>query len=378
MTRPSTVNPLTPALRLGRAVLLVLGMSSLVTGIWGGLVRTPVMLPLPVNHGNWVAFHGPLMVCGFAGTVIGLERAAGLRSLWTYLVPLLTGVGAAAIAAGVPGSWPRWTLCIGSALFVAVSVRILFLQAALSNAVMGLGAVAWATGNLLWTCGLPIPQVVLWWVAFLLLVIAGERIQLTRYQKPSPWARPWLLMVLVVLTAGLATGWQAPRTSGILTGLALLGFAAWLARHDLAWRTIRQPGLPRFMAACLLSGYAWLVVTALLAGAKWPQMGGPVYDAALHAFFAGFVFSMIFGHAPLIFPTVLGLPVQYRWTFWLPVFVLHGSLLMRLAGDLTGFFPARAWGASGNAFAVGLFLLNMVAGFVFPPGGKRPASSLGR
>lgn len=295
--------------RLGRAVLLVLGMSSLVMGIWGGLLRVPVALPLPVSHANWISFHGPLMVCGFLGTVISLERAVGLRALWTYLVPLLTGVGAAAIAAGVPAPWPRWTLTVGSALFVVVSARILFIQPNLANCVMGLGAVAWLAGNGLWTRGHEIPQVVLWWLTFLLLTIVGERIELTRFQKPSRSSRPWLLTTLVILGAGLAIGWFAPR---------------------------------------------------------WPQASGVVYDATLHAFFLGFVFAMIFGHAPVIFPAVLGLPVQFRWTSYVPLAVLHVSLLLRLLGDLAGLPILRTLGAVGNAVAVGLFLLNMVFGFILP------------
>lgn len=153
-------------------------------------------------------------------------------------------------------------------------------------------------GNLLWARGHEIPQVVLWWLTFLLLTIVGERIELTRFQKPSPWSRPWLLTALCVLAAGLATGWAAPRGGGLLAGLALLGLAAWLIQFDLAWRTVRHPGLPRFMAICLLSGYVWLAATALLVGTKWPQTSGVVYDAALHAFFVGFVFSMIFDIIP--------------------------------------------------------------------------------
>lgn len=370
--KSSSIAPLTIWHRLGRAALLVLGMSSLITGIWGGLLRVPVTLPLPVDHANWISFHGPLMVSGFLGTLISLERAVGLRSVWSYLVPLLTGVGAVAIAAGVLEPWPRWTLTAGSALFVVVSIRILSIQVALSNVVMGLGAVAWLGGNLLWTTGHEIPQVVLWWLTFLLLTILGERIELTRFQKPSPWARPWLLAMLAILGAGLAAGWTAPRPAGVLTGVALFGLAAWLSRFDLAWRTVRHPGLPRFMAVCLLSGYVWLLVTAVLVGVNWPQSSGPVYDAALHAFFVGFVFSMIFGHAPVIFPAVLGLPIQFRWTSYIPVAVLHGSLLLRLVGDVADSFAGRTWGASGNAVAVGLFLLNMAASFLFP---SRPPTS---
>ncbi len=366
-SQSSTITPLQLRHRLGRVVLLLLGMSCLITGIWGGLLRVPVALPLPVSHANWISFHGPLMVCGFLGTVISLERAVGLRSLWTYLVPLLTGVGAVSIAAGVLAPWPRWALTAGSALFVVVAVRILFIQPNLSNCVMGLGAVAWTGGNWLWTRGHEIPQVVLWWLTFLLLTITGERIELTRFQKPSPWSRPWLLTALVLLSAGLASAWISPRTGGVVIGLALLALAAWLTRFDLAWRTIRHPGLPRFMAVCLLSGYAWLFATAVLVLLKWPQTSGLMYDVTLHTFFVGFVFSMIFGHAPVIFPAVLGLPVQFRWTSYVPLAVLHVSLLLRLLGNLASLPTLRFWGALGNATAVGLFLLNMVLGFSFPP-----------
>lgn len=369
-SKSAAITPLQTRHRLARVVLLALGMSCLLTGIWGGLLRVPVNLPLPVSHANWISFHGPLMVCGFLGTVISLERAVGLRSLWTYLVPLLTGVSAVAIASGVLSPWPRWTLTAGSTLFIAVSIRILFIQPNLSNSVMGLGVAAWAGGNLLWTRGNEISQVVPWWLAFLLLVIVGERIELTRFQKPSRSSRPWLVSALVILGAGLASGWFAPRAGGVLLGAALLGIASWLLRFDLAWRTIRHPGLPRFMAVCLLSGHAWLTLTGLLVTVHWPQTTGVFYDATLHAFFVGFVFSMIFGHAPVIFPAVLGLPVQFRWTAYAPLAVLHVSLALRLLGDLAGFPALRTWGAVGNAVAVGLFLLNMVFGFGFPPKAK--------
>jgi len=356
--------------RLGRLLLLGLGMSCLITGIWGGLLRVPVTLPLPVDHANWISFHGPLMVCGFLGTVISLERAVGLRALWTYLVPLLAGVSAAAIASGVLAPWPRWALAAGSALFIAVTARIVFIQPNLANTVLGLGAVAWTGGNWRWARGHEIPEVVLWWLTFLLLTIVGERIELTRFQKPSPWSRPWLLAALVILGAGLVGGVTHQRIGGVLMGVGLLAVAAWLTRFDFAWRAIRHPGLPRFMSVCLLSGYVWLFATAGLLLGKWPQTTGTIYDATLHTFFLGFVFSMIFGHAPVIFPAVLGWPVQFRWTAYAPLVALHGSLLLRVAGDLANLPTLRTWGAAGNAVAVGLFLLNMASGFVFPPKAK--------
>ena len=62
---------------------MLMGMGCLVAGVWGGLVRLPLNLPLPGGNANWLSFHGPLMVCGFLGTAIGLERAVGLKGWWT-------------------------------------------------------------------------------------------------------------------------------------------------------------------------------------------------------------------------------------------------------------------------------------------------------
>jgi hypothetical protein len=74
--------------RISRAPLLLLGIASLIAGVWGGLVRLPLNLPLPGGNANWLTFHGPLMVCGFLGTVIGLERAVGLKGLWAISINL--------------------------------------------------------------------------------------------------------------------------------------------------------------------------------------------------------------------------------------------------------------------------------------------------
>lgn len=353
--------------RAGRVALLATAMACLVAGIWGGLLRLPLALPLPTEHANWITFHGPLMVGGFLGTLIGLERAVGLRAIWAYAAPVLTGVGLVAVAVGILDAWPRWVLVGGSGVFLLVSARVIALQRALHNVVMGGGALAWVGGNVGWALGHPLPQVAPWWIGFLLLTIVGERLELTRFQRPSRWSRPWLLAAVGVLGTGLITGWVAPRVGGWILGAALLGMAAWLLTFDIARRTIRSEGLPRFMAVCLLTGYGWLLLTALLLPFHLPRAAGYGYDAALHAFFVGFVFSMIFGHAPVIFPAVLGLPIHFRATSYVPLVVLHVSLLLRVVGDLTDWPEGRIWGGAGNGLAVALFLINNVTLIVLAP-----------
>lgn len=64
---------------------------------------------------------------------------------------------------------------------------------------------------------------------------------------------------------------------------------------------------------------------------------------------------------------MLGLPVQYRRTAYVPLAVLHATLLLRLLSNLMAWPSGRMWGAIGNGVAVGLFLLNMVMSFVLTP-----------
>ncbi|OGG53981.1 MAG: hypothetical protein A3F84_04790 [Candidatus Handelsmanbacteria bacterium RIFCSPLOWO2_12_FULL_64_10] len=108
----------------------------------------------------------------------------------------------------------------------------------------------------------------------------------------------------------------------------------------------------------LLSGYVWLGVCGLLGLVCGGLVGGLTYDAILHAFFLGFVFSMIFGHAPVILPAVLGIPVPFRPAFYLPLALLHATLALRVASDLLGWAPGRAWGGLLNALALLSFLVN--------------------
>jgi hypothetical protein len=58
----------------------------------------------------------------------------------------------------------------------------------------------------------------------------------------------------------------------------------------------------------------------------------------------GFVFSMIVGHAPVVFPSVSGISIPYRPSFYVHVALLHGALPVRVAGDLTLLGPLRRWG----------------------------------
>jgi hypothetical protein len=159
----------------------------------------------------------------------------------------------------------------------------------------------------------------------------------------------FLLTGLVVSIINLQVGTR-------LTSASMVALAIWLLRYDIARKTIKKPGLPRFAAICLLLSYGWLVVAGILGLIYGALPAGLRYDAYLHAIFLGFVFSMIFGHAPIIFPAILGLPIQYTPTFYTHVVLLHLSLVMRITGDLLSNWTLRLWGGLLNGVAILLFL----------------------
>lgn len=77
----------------------------------------------------------------------------------------------------------------------------------------------------------------------------------------------------------------------------------------------------------------------------------------LHALFLGFVISMIFAHAPAVVPAVLGRPLPYRRVLYLPLVLLHGSLLLRLLGGVAGQnLMLWQWGGVLNEVALLMFI----------------------
>jgi hypothetical protein len=96
----------------------------------------------------------------------------------------------------------------------------------------------------------------------------------------------------------------------------------------------------------------------LLLGGGALSGSGPHYDAALHALLVGFVFSMVFGHAPIIFPAVMRVRIPWSPLFYLPLALLHLGLLLRVGGVLLGKLPAHA--ALFNAATLAVFVLTLL------------------
>ena len=352
--------------RLSRFSLLLISLLFLILGLLAGLMR------LGWNR-SWVQpilapDHGPLMICGFLGTLISLERAIALGRRWGYGAPLIAGVGTLGFLTGVSVKSAMLLIALGSLVLVFIFVAVFLIQPAFHTATMGLGAVAWLIGNILWFVGIAVPQMAHWWIGFLVLTIAGERLELNRLLAPFRHTKSAFGAGLSLFVAGLICLAFRPELGHRLAGVGMLSLALWLACFDVARFTVHRPGLPRFISLCLFGGYFWLGIGGLLWVLTAPIDGGGfsffAYDAMLHSIFLGFVFSMIFAHAPIVFPAVTGQPLAFRPAFYLHVLLLHVSLIARTVGDFAGSFSIVREAGLANVFAIILFLANNAWGVI--------------
>jgi hypothetical protein len=307
------------------------------------------------------------MACGFFGTLIALERAVALRRLVGLTAPLAAGLG------GILA----WTFHAQSAAqaawgLAACALVGLYALAGVTRAwsthliVELVGAVCWAAGTAAWAAGSLAPAVT-GWMAFLVLTIAAERRELTQMLRlPSVAHRLFGAVVALVLVAvalavagafGAGTGeWVAPAW---WTACAVL--AIWLLRWDIAPRKWRSPGWLGHTGQCLSVGYAWLLIGALLglASLRWP---GGVTALAQHAVLLGFVFAMVFGHAPIILPALAGVRPLYSAWARVPIWILSASLLLRGAALAAGSAAALAAAGAMHALAIAWFAAVMLVG----------------
>ncbi len=352
-TKPGRAGPAQVRFPWHRVPFLALALLALLAGLDAAALLLD--LPAPVTAARLPEVHGPLLVLGFVGTLVALERAVALRRRWGFAAPVLLGVGGLVLMTQIPLRIGQLLLVAGTIGLVAIYVPLWRRRPDDSVLVQAMGAGLAVGATVLWLGGSGVPALLPWLVGFVVLTIGGERLELARIHIGADQGARLVLLAGVLVAAVTGTAlWPAAYP---LLGLALLAIAGWLAVHDVARRTIHSTGLPRFTAACLLAGYAWLLV----AGATWAVQGevrsGPGYDVVVHAVFLGFTVSMILAHAPIILPAILRRPLPYHPAMFGPVALLQASLIVRLwLGDSLGW--PLAWQLGG--------LLNIVAvlGFV--------------
>ncbi len=334
-------------IRLVKPLLLLSAIANLLVGMFSGLGRLGWAVPLPEAY----VHHGAIMVGGFLGTLIALEKVIPLKKPVYYLGPLLSAASVVVFLNGDFHVAVAMQVAAGL-LFVAVYAAYLRQQRNFPLWLAGAGALCWVVASVLLAWKQFYPMVFPWYIAFLLFTIVSERLELTRFLPVTDKDRRFLRAGLMLYLSSLIIpfhGWG--KYAG---GLALVAISIWLLRFDVIRLTLRKEGLVRFTAVALLCGY----MTLMMEGFFMLFLGDMpyAYDMLLHNFFLGFVFCMIFAHGPIILPGVLGLSVKpYSALFYLPLVVLLASLGVRLLADAM-LLPIDYRAASGW-FSLGAILV---------------------
>ena len=339
--------------RFVKVLLLFTAVANLLVGMFSGLGRLGWTVPLPEAY----AHHGAIMVGGFLGTLIALEKVIPLKKPWFFTGPLLS---ASSVVVFLQGEFHAAVAMqfVAGLIFMLVYVAYLSKQKSLPLWLAGAGALGWviASGLLFWKSFYP--MVFPWYIAFLLLTIVSERLELSRFLPVTTKNRRILLLLLGLYVIGLVIPFHG--FGKYASGVALVGISSWLLRFDVIRITLRKEGLVRFTAIALLCGY----LTLMLEGFFLIFLGEMTfaYDMLLHNFFLGFVFCMIFAHGPIILPGVLGLSVKpYSRMFYLPLTILLASLMVRLLADATllpmGYRAISGWFSMA---AILLYFLTMM------------------
>ncbi|SHN25565.1 hypothetical protein SAMN04488057_11437 [Cyclobacterium lianum] len=305
------------------AWLLPVILGCLIMGIVGGWIRLGYLaFPIP----EAAAHHGLLMVGGFLGALISLERAMVMKHRAWLLVPLLAVLSLPLLLGGWPMAGSALLLAASTCLVVLMYIQTLRLSE-IHTYIIALGAAAWMLGNFAWIYSGFVPMATGWWMAFLLFTILGERVELNRFLPTPEWAKGIFIAGMVLFGLGLLLPFHQWGNSTL--GFASVLLAFWLLRFDMARKAAGKPGQFRYTGIGLLTGYLWLALHGLILA--WMENHPYYYDLYLHTFFLGFTFSMIWAHAPIIIPAVF----KVHANIFHPVLWLGWSLFqLSLAGRM--------------------------------------------
>lgn len=306
---------------------MLLAMASLIIGLLTGLQRMGWSLPFTAA----VANHGAIMVGGFIGTLITLEKIIPLKRKIVYALPVLSGASVILFFVKLP---VLSVVCLVSASVGLCAVFLVYLirERSLIYFLMLTGAACWVTGNMLLLTNGFYPVSLSWWMAFALFVIASERLELMKFLPVSRNQKRLFVTFMALFVPACLFSFHG--TGSYLAAGSLIGVALWLMRFDVVRINLKKESLTRYTGVALLAGYCALLLTGIfipLLAAK--PMG---YDVLVHAFFIGFVFSMIFAHGPIILPGVLGISVKpYHPVLYVWLVLLYASWVTRAVAGIS-------------------------------------------
>lgn len=338
---------------LKRFPFVLLALMCLIFGFLTGLNR----IGWSIFASPATAHHGAIMIGGFLGTLIALEKLIPLKNRILFLVPVLSGGSLVLFLLNFPYAAMTMLLC-ASFFLCCIFAFYLYKHRELQYVMMLLGAISWFIGNTLLLTKKMYPLSFPWWLGFILFVIIGERLEITKFLPVTGKQKSVVFFFLLLYFISCLVSFHG--IGNIISGVALIGISVWLLRYDIIRISISKTLLTKYVAMALLCGY----VALMLCGIFFITMKGSLlaYDALIHTFFLGFTFSMIFAHGPIILPGVLGISVKpYHKIFYVWLILLQVSWLVRVYADVRHYYDLRSYTGLVSMTAILGYFISLAA-----------------
>ncbi len=322
-------------MQVKKAHILLLVPVLLILALWSAVGRVGWQIPIPVI----AAKHGYLMVSGLLGTLISLERTLILKKIWWLIIPILSALSVVLVLAG-QSRFGFFLQIVSSFLLCVLYTKQWYQYKEVFLLGLLLGSASWMISGIVLFIGNGFPGASIWYILFLLFTIASERLELSKFIYTPRWAQNLLLVLfaLLIFVQCIPFHWGSNHVSGVL--IAGIGF--WLIQFDIVKINLKKQGFFFYTGSTLIAGYIWLMLSGVLMAI--PLSTFYHYDAVLHSFFIGFVFSMLFAHSPIIFPALLKITERpFTKFFYMPIVLTHFLLLVRLYADYSGNWNLRKW-----------------------------------
>lgn len=307
----------------------------LILGLFMGLSRFGLInFPLSFHH-------GVLMLNGFAGGVITVERLLSNRKDQWFLVGLILLISGLTLY--IAGFEYGLLLVAGNIAILFVKETLILNENKIHNSVYQLvGLLSWFIGNLKFYQNGFYPAVVPFWIVFILMLIVGTRL--------SKMGKEDVISMVLSLTIFFSfwLGFHGYGQSIYGVGLSLLSVR--LGYLEVRNRSKHLLGL--------MIAYGWLLISGI--SSLFSDYILYSYDLALHAFFLGFFFSMIFLNAPDALLKKLDLDQLKTYpNFWV-LFLSSGLIVRLIMGDLLQMQTARNMGSILNLLTIIIYIVSLL------------------
>ncbi|HXR79503.1 MAG TPA: hypothetical protein VN763_01225, partial [Saprospiraceae bacterium] len=240
-------------INISRLPFILFAILCLLTGLWTGLSRIGwdiFITPLSAHH-------GAIMVGGFLGTLIALEKIIPLKKPTLFAIPLVSAFSVILFILNQP-FFATSLLILASIGLTGVLLHYLKRERSLIYGLMVAGALQWLIGNVMLLTQQFYPLAFPWWVGFILFIILSERLELMKFLPVSKSRKNLFVVFLILFVVGVLISFHG--IGNIIAGISLICISLWLMRNDLIGITIRKNDLPKFVAISLLAGYTALLL----------------------------------------------------------------------------------------------------------------------